>query len=112
MAIMQRLEFDEAEFSSGSEQSLVVRMASVREHTDLTAFLTACGIQRDLGVPVTARWERSGTVTETMRRLLRIELPYVGNWREVLIFRDEWDALKVAVDAGGWRFYYEWQTTA
>ncbi len=51
-------------------------------------------------------------VAETMRRLLRIELPYVGNWREALIFRDEWDALKVAVDAEGWRFYYEWQTTA
>lgn len=50
---MRRLEFDEAEFSSGSEQSLVVRMALVREHTDLTAFLTACGIQRDLGVPAT-----------------------------------------------------------
>ena len=112
MEIVQRLEFDEAEFSSGSEQSLVVRMALVREHTDLTAFLTACGIQRDLGVPATASWERSSMVIETMQRLLRIELPYVGNWREVLIFRDEWDALKVAVDADGWRFYYEWQTTA
>jgi hypothetical protein len=109
---MQRLAFDQAEFSSGSEQSLVVMMASVREHTDLTTFLTACGIQRDLGVPATASWERSGMVTETMRRLLRIELPYVGNWRKVLIFRDEWDTLKVAVDADAWRFYYEWQTTA
>jgi hypothetical protein len=51
-------------------------------------------------------------IREHLRRFAGVELPHLGGCREVVLIRDAWDDVELAIASGADLIWYHWHTTA
>ncbi len=110
---MRRLSFDRDEFDPpDSEQSLDLVISSPTRHADLSLFLAECGASAVDGQPPCPGWPRWHEVAELLRRFAGLELPHPSKCHAILLIRDEWNDLEMAITVGTVVIWYHWLTTA
>ncbi len=111
---MRRMSFDQDEFDPpDSEQFLELALSSPgRRHQDLATFLADCGASAISGRTPDVGWGRWEMISEHLSRFARLNLPGIGGCREVVLLRDDWDDLELAITSGAYLIWYHWYTTA
>jgi hypothetical protein len=51
-------------------------------------------------------------VKEHLHRFAGLELPHLGGCREVVLLREDWDDVELAIAAGSSLIWYHWTTSA
>lgn len=110
---MRRMSCDQFEFDPpDSEQSLELALSCPRQHPELGTFLAECGASATSGRPPEPGWVHWETVRGHLRRFAGLELPHLGECREVALLRDDWDDVELVIAAGVSLIRYHWSTSA
>jgi hypothetical protein len=104
---MRRLSFDQFEFDLfASEESLDLVISSPTRHPDLRQFLSECGATCLDGSPVPSVWPFWWSITKYLRRFAGLELPDPSECRAILVLRNDWDDLEIAIETGSLVIWY------
>jgi hypothetical protein len=107
------MSIDQYEFDPpDSEQFLELAISSATRHQDLGAFLAECGASAISGRSPDAGWGRWEMVRDHLGRFAGLELPPPGGCRELILLRDDWDDLELAIMSGADLVWYHWYTSA
>lgn len=110
---VRRITCDQFEFAAPeSEQSLELALSYSRQHPELEAFLAACGASALSGSSPGPAWDRWERVREHLRRFAGLELPYIDKRRVILLLRDDWNDVELAIAANTSLIWYHWSTSA
>src|SRR4051794_3178469 len=104
---VRRMSCDQFEFDPpDSEQSLQLALSCPRQHPELETFLAECGASATSGRPPEPGWVRWEMVRDHLRRFAGLELPHVGECREVVLLSDDCDDVELAIAAGASLIWY------
>lgn len=110
---MRRITCDQYEFDPpDSEQCLELALSNATRYPDLGAFLEACGASASPGRVLELGWGDWEMVQAHLRRFAGLELPDLGECREAVLIRNDWDDIELAIRAGDDAIWYHWFTTA
>ena len=110
---MQRIYCDSYELDGlGSETELELFISTHKQHGDLKQFLLACQVDISRAIVIPAYWANHVEVGRHLKQFANIELPHPAQWREGLLFQDEWNERSIAIDVADKLIWYQWTTSA
>ncbi len=110
---MRRIYCDSYELDGlGSETEMELIISTHKQHGSLTQFLVACKVNTSIACPIPPSWGKTYQVTLHLKQFANFDLPHSAQWREGLLFVDEWDECKIALDVADKLIFYHWATSA
>ncbi|MBC3917611.1 hypothetical protein H8L32_09020 [Undibacterium sp. CY18W] len=110
---MRRISCDYHELGNADYGSVLnFIISSPVQHGDLTHFLAACQVDTSKAIGIMKSWPNHFEIVRNLKQFANIDLPHPSQWRESLLFQDEWNECEVAINVGDTLIWYCWSTSS